>query len=101
MSIIDWSDPEEMLGLLADYIRDEWQEEQRDRERAAFLRQLSSAIERLTFEEERDLLADLRAIHDAQPEEFARDPALVHVSHCIEELERIAGAHATLRAVQT
>ena len=36
MSLIDWSDPEEMLGLLVEYIRDELIEEQRDRRRAAF-----------------------------------------------------------------
>jgi hypothetical protein len=31
MSILDWSDPEEMVGLLAEYIRDELLEERHDR----------------------------------------------------------------------
>lgn len=87
--MIDWSDPEEMLGLLAEYVRDEWLSEHRDRDRARFLRQLSSAIESLTNLPAGDVIAQLRQIHDTQASEFAEDPALVHVDDCIQELSRI------------
>ena len=50
MSIIDWSDPEEMLGLLVDSVRDELMEERSDRERAKFLRSLSDALEALALQ---------------------------------------------------
>ena len=87
--MIDWSDPEDLLGLLAEYVRDELQNEHRDRERADFLRDLSSAVQALASradEPARQSLDQLREIHDAQPAEFADDPVLVHVRDCIEEL---------------
>jgi hypothetical protein len=92
MSLIDWSDPEEMLGLLTEYVADEAAAERDDRDRAAFLRELSRALQSL----ERGLASvdgiepALRDIRDAQPTEFAGDPVMVHVEACIEELQRIA-----------
>lgn len=97
MSLIDWSDPEEMLGLLAESIRDELLEEQSDRRRAGFLRALASSVKsvaRGAAAEPRDVLAKLRRVADGQPAEFARDPVLAHVHDCIEELARIATASA-------
>lgn len=47
MSIIDWSDPDEMLGLLAEYVQDECLEEHSDRERVVFLRELSRSVKSL------------------------------------------------------
>ncbi|HJT16484.1 MAG TPA: hypothetical protein VJ853_03820 [Thermoanaerobaculia bacterium] len=87
MSIIDWSDPEEMLGLLGEYIRDELQQE-RDRERVTFLRRLSSAVGRLE-PAAAETLERLRRIYDSQPEEFAADSVLIHVRDCLKELARI------------
>ena len=97
MSLIDWSDPEEMLGLLVEYIRDELIEEQSDRRRAAFLRALASSVESVAREaaaEPRNVLAKLRSVAEVQPAEFAGDPVLVHVDDCVEELARIATASA-------
>ncbi len=92
MSIIDWSDPEEMLGLLVDSVRDELMEERSDRERAKFLRSLSDALEALALQSPLPpdrILARLRIAAAAGPLEFRDDPALVHVHDCIRELERI------------
>jgi hypothetical protein len=93
MSFINWSDPEEMLGLLAEYMADECLAEQDDRLRAKFLNELSSALtalaslaEELSTEATIDRLRDL---YDSQPGEFVTDPALAHLDDCIQELERI------------
>ena len=90
--MIDWSDPEEMLGLLAEYVRDEFLSEDRDRERAAFLRDLSAAVDALAARAgspTRALLGRLQEIHDSRPPEFANDAVSAHLSDCIDELERI------------
>ena len=93
MSMIDWSDPEEMLGLLVDYVRDQESGEQRDRERARFLRSLASSVEVLGSSgasSPRSILDHLRSIADEQPAEFDGDVVMTHVRDCIAELERIA-----------
>lgn len=93
-SLIDWSDPEAMLGLLAEYVADATVEETSDRERARFLRELSSPLSKLAAHAGElsigDVLHELREILSAQPAEFEGDPALQHVADCIDELERIA-----------
>lgn len=94
MSFIDWSDPEEMLGLLAEYIVDEQLAEREDRQRASFLKELSTALTDLASRASelstRSTIDRLRGIFESQPSEFGTDPALVHVDDCIQELERIA-----------
>jgi hypothetical protein len=68
MSILDWSDPEEMVGLLAEYIRDELLEERHDRERLAFLRELSAAVGSLASGADlpgTETLTRLRRIHNS------------------------------------
>ena len=95
MSIIDWSDPEEMLGLLAESVRDELTAEAGDEERVSFLQMLSAAVDSLATRAgapARTLLAELREIHDEQPAGFAEDPVSIHVRDCIEELARIVAA---------
>ena len=96
MSFIDWSDPEEMLGLLAEYVADERLAEVEDRERQRFLNGLSSALTALASLSPdlsaRATIDRLREIYESQPPEFGSDPALVHVGDCIQELERIASA---------
>ena len=92
MSIIDWSDPEEMLGLLAESIRDEIVAQSRtDHERIAFLRALSKDVHAIASRDAtpNEALAALREVSEAQSEDFANDPALIHVNDCIQELERI------------
>lgn len=94
MSLIDWSDPEEMLGLLAEYVADERLAERDDRRRTRFLNELSSALTALASQGQelstRATIGRLREIYDRQPAEFSADPALVHLDDCIQELERIA-----------
>ena len=92
MSLIDWSDPDEMLGLLVEYVADEMVAAHDDADRAHFLNQLSrelSAIAEQDFESVDRIALALREIHDSQPREFASDPVMAHVEACIEELHRI------------
>lgn len=102
MSFIDWSDRDEMLGLLAEYVADERLGEQEDRERRSFLSALSKSLTAVASDAESlptpEVIDRLREICDEQPAEFAADPALTHLEDCIQELERIAQAEtATTR----
>ena len=87
MSLIDWSDPEEMLGLLAEYV-DDAIAANTDRDRAAFLdelrRDLASAISG-----EDSAVDALRQIDSDQSRDFRDDDVLIHLRDCIAELERI------------
>ena len=92
MSLIDWSDPDEMLGLLVEYVADEAVASHDDPDRVDFLNQLSAelvAIVEQDFESVDRIALTLREIHDSQPREFAGDPVMTHVEACIEELRRI------------
>ncbi len=93
MTFIDWSDAEEMVGLLAEYVADEQLQERTDRDRAEFLRELSSALRAVASQTTEvpvgQTIGSLRAIRESQSREFAGDAALVHLDHCIEELERL------------
>lgn len=99
MPILDWSDPEEMLGLLADWVADELHEETADRDRARFLRNLASPLAQLAARcshlSVRAADEQLRCILGSQPSEFSSDPALQHVRDCIQELERILDERRT------
>ncbi|MGH9423323.1 MAG: hypothetical protein ACRD3J_25340 [Thermoanaerobaculia bacterium] len=96
MSFIDWSDPEEMLGLLSEYVIDEYSESNEDAARSRFLGALSAEIEAIALRSSelsvRQAIDQLRIIRDSQPAEFCSDPALIHMADCIEELERISAA---------
>jgi hypothetical protein len=91
MSLIDWSDPEEMVGLLIEFVDDEAIAAHGDRERSQFLIELARALRAVgpDFDSIGQIEMALREIHDAQPRDFAGDPVLVHVEACIEELQRI------------
>ncbi len=92
MSLIDWSDPAEMFGLLVEYIADETVASHDDADRAHFLNQLSRELGTIAEHgvESVDRIAlTLREIHDSQPREFASDPVMAHMEACIEELHRI------------
>jgi hypothetical protein len=94
MTFINWSDPDEMLTLLTEYVSDELSQSTHDRARTDFLAALLDEL--TTLEDEFSALspdasiAALRAIYEAQPGEFLSDPVLVHVEACIEELTRIS-----------
>jgi hypothetical protein len=97
-TLIDWSDPEEMLGLLCEYVADEKLDAQGDEERVRFLAELSSELAGLAVRAPDlsldEVLEQLRAIDAVQREDFAGDPVLTHVEACIEELERIQSQSA-------
>jgi hypothetical protein len=78
MSLIDWSDPDEMLGLLVEYVADEAATSHDDPDRDHFLNQLSRelgvlAVHELATADRIEL--SLRKIIDSQPRDFASDPS--------------------------
>jgi hypothetical protein len=92
MSLIDWSDPEEMLGLLVEYVADEAVASHHDAERAQFLSQLSRELGDVADSDSKSVDQTelrLRQIYASQPREFASDPVMAHVDAFIEELHRI------------
>jgi hypothetical protein len=95
MSFIDWSDSEEMLGLLVEYVADEVAASDGDDARAEFLqdlaRELTTIAER-RFESVEQMAAILRELHQSLPREFAHDDVMTHVADCVDELERIVAS---------
>ena len=93
MSFIDWSDPEEMLGLLSEYVIDEYSESN-DATRSGFLQALSAELDALASHASelsvREAINQLRIHRDSQPAELCDEPALIHMDDCIAELERIS-----------
>lgn len=93
MTFIDWSDPEEMLGLLIEYVADERADTRQDRERTSFLSEVLAELTDLSDNVRAmppdEVINRLRAVHGSQSIAFPGDPVLAHVEHCIEELERI------------
>lgn len=93
MTFIDWSDPEEMLGLLIEYVADERAETRPDPDRAAFLHEvhaeLTDLCDKVRAMSPDEVIDRLRVVHGSQVVAFPGDPVLAHVEHCIEELERI------------
>jgi hypothetical protein len=96
MSLIDWSDPDEMLGLLVEYVADEAATSHDDSGRAHFLNELSrelGAVAVRAFETADRIELALLEIRDSQPRAFASDPVMGHLEACIEELRRIETVH--------
>ncbi len=94
MPFIDWSDPEEMFGLLVEYVADE-QSQAEEPGRQRFLSRLRQPLEELQQHFEALPLAQainaLRSIRRSIDGEFEDDPVAEHLSACIEELERVHG----------
>lgn len=91
MSLIDWSDPAEMFGLLLEFVADE-QSEAEDATRRAFLARLRQQLESLqtSLETSPEIVATaLRSIHQSVPAEFRADDVVQHLNDCVVELERI------------
>jgi hypothetical protein len=102
MSLVDWSDPDEMLGLLVDYVADEANSSHADRARARFLRALFKDLGELAYQPSggaQQVGDALREIRTSQPEEFLSDPVISHLDACIEELYRIESVHQHKGAV--
>ena len=93
MTFINWSDSEEMLGLLCEYVADEKGDSQNDVVRSRFLAELSAdladLVDRAPGMSADETIERLRAMHASRADDFGGDPVLTHVEACIEELERI------------
>jgi hypothetical protein len=92
MTFINWSDSEEMLGLLAEYIADERGQSFDDSMRRRLLDQLHRDVSELAETEHtlppKDVITRLRRIERSE-DELIGDPVHDHLLACIEELERI------------
>ena len=93
MTFINWSDSNEMLGLLTEFVCDERQDSNDDPVRAIFLadvleelQELAAHVDEMTDDES---IGKLRMIQSSVTEEFRGDSVLDHIQACIEELERI------------
>ena len=99
MTFIDWSDPEEMLGLLSEYVSDARNEAEADPTRAASLGALLHDLTELIHQSDamalEEVVAELRRIHGSHARELSGDPVLHHVEACLEELERIRSESST------
>ena len=98
MPFIDWSDPEEMLGLLVEFVLDERNDETRDLARQRFLSKLcvdlSAHQEGFGSLPHAERVRLLRDIQQSIDKEFSDDPVVEHLVACGNELERIAGHDA-------
>jgi hypothetical protein len=92
MTFIDWSNTEELLGLLIEYVRDAKSECRRDIERRQFLSklllQLTSLSDNLTTISLKEAANGLRKIYNSIHTEFQEDPVATHILDCIHEFER-------------
>ena len=92
MTFIDWSDPEEMFGLLIEYIADERSETEvlkRRRFLSHLLGSLSDLQEHFGTLAPAKRIESLRQLHRTVDQEFENDPVVEHLEACAEELERI------------
>ena len=90
MTFIDWSDAEGMVELFQEFVRDELNDSSSDTERQRFLTQLLEDVQSIR---EAKLLGAIRRLHLIQesiPDEFSEDPASLHLSDLIDELEGLA-----------
>ena len=98
MPYIDWSDPEEMFGLLVEFVADERSEAHDDPKRRRFLAKLLSDLTALQEQfgtlSPSEGIESLRSIHNSVEEEFENDAVVEHLGACVEELERINGESA-------
>ena len=98
MPFIDWADPEEMFGLLVEFVQDERNDETRDPARRRFLSKLSDDLsahqEQFGSLPHVDRMRALRDIQQSIDKAFTDDPVVEHLVACGNELERIAGREA-------
>ncbi len=84
MTFIDWSDSEEMIGLLIEYVADKRNESHEDPKRQKFLSDLLADLTKQQINFDR-----LQKIYESIDPEFRNDEVVIHVHDCIEELERL------------
>jgi hypothetical protein len=98
MAFIDWSDAEGILDLLVEYIADEKRDVRGDINRRQFLKNLLKELkllrEQLPTDGVAETIVSLQTIHSSITPEFVDDPAVEHITACIEELEQIQAGSA-------
>jgi hypothetical protein len=82
MTFLDWSDSEELIGLLIEYVSDERNES--DGERRAFLSDLLTNLQ-----SEQINAVRLQNIYESVDPDFKNDDVIAHLHDCIEELKRL------------
>ena len=99
MPFIDWSDSEEMFGLLVEFVEDERSEAHDDPKRRRFLAKLVAALttlqDRFSTLSPDQGIESLEEIQRSVEEEFENDAVVEHLADCVEELKRIRGAAAS------
>jgi hypothetical protein len=93
MPYLDLSDPEEIFGLLVDYVCEERQGSGAARRRflSSLLRQLLDLQDRFHVLSAAERVLAVRSISDSVNAEDRDDPVVSHLDACGEELERITG----------
>ena len=95
VSYIDWSDGEEMFGLLVEFVEDELGEADDDPMRRRFLAKLDSDLmalqERITTMTPEESIDAFEEIQSSIEDEFENDPVVEHLGAFVEELRRIRG----------
>jgi hypothetical protein len=93
MAFVDFSDPEDMFGLLIEYVTDELSDAE-DSGRRKFLSALLESLAELQDEFAAIPLArkveSLRRLHRSVDAEFENDPVVQHLEDCAAELERVS-----------
>ncbi|MCI0446598.1 hypothetical protein L0152_25760 [bacterium] len=84
MTFIDWSDSEEMIGLLIEYVADARTASHGDPKRQKFLSNLLADLQA----EQLDLVR-FQKIYESLDPDFKNDDVVIHVHDCIEELNRL------------
>lgn len=77
-----------MIELFQEFIRDEWSDSLADTERREFLSDLLGEVGSMKKFTIVEALQKLREIHESIRGEFRGDPAALHLSDLIHELER-------------
>ena len=94
MSLIDWSDPENLLDMLLEFVTDAKTESHGKVRRQRFLdylvANLTAAQQRVSSDDLLETITQLRRIYDSIDPEYQEDPVVDHIKACTEELERIA-----------
>lgn len=93
MVYIDWSDSEDMFGLLVDYVYDARSDADNARRRSfhsGLIAHLEALQERFDAPPGAEVISRLREIESSIDEEFRQDPVVEHLRACADELERIA-----------
>ena len=102
MSYIDWSDAEDMFGLLVEFVEDELGEADDDPMRRRFLEKLDADLmtleERITTMTPDETIAAFEEIQGSIEDDFEKDPVVEHLGAFVEELRRLQGEAAARQA---